>query len=286
MESPHLTDTGRVARYECDSNGHLNVQHYVRRILQASEAVFGRSPDGGVPYRDLHFRFHRELMAGSTTSVASTERNSTGVPGRVHVLSNFDGNMTSATAICAFEHLRDLDQVDKNSIPKDALPRFLPVVSYSPVDTAGLLQRGLAIQTDPMNLTSLECDETGVMSLHAMVGHFYRAAMKLWEFIGIDEDWFDDNDYGGIAMEMKLTLYGSLVRGSSFKIVSWVPRLDENGLDLANQLVVLPEGKPIARICASSMILDRANRRPVKMPANIVETYQQKLTVAMGDLAV
>ena len=75
---------------------------------------------------------------------------------------------------------------------------------------------------------------------------------------------------------MKLTCFGNIAAGEAYDIVSWVPVMTRNVLHLANQLNESSSGKPVARICAASMIFDRKTRKPVEFPQPVQDDYKSR----------
>ncbi len=271
--------SNRVTPAECDDNGHLNVQHYVGRFANPTRTVSGQhqTPCGEAAVQDMHIRFNRELLAGAETRVHSGIVGKGPYSGRIlHCLTADDTASPCATALdMSGTIVAGLPTIDRPA-PEYAVPRSLPTDPYRAVDTDELLRKELGIIGASQVVEAADCDETEIMAAGPMVGHFFRAAMHLWQFAGFERSWFGDNGYGGIAVEMKLTRFAGIRAGRSFAIVSWVPRLTNNLLDLANQMVEVPSGRPVARICAASMIFDRKTRRPVDFPQAVRDYHARQ----------
>ena len=262
---------------ECDKNQHLNVQYYVERFLRATELCV---PDGSsnTEPNDLHFRFHRELLAGDPTTIRSgVVRQGASDSRLLHVLAKGDGDAVCATALGNPERVNYEVAITDLGIPDIAVPRNLPKTPYQPVDTAALVASELALTTKTGLVCSDECDEAGGFRADYMVREFHDAAMLLWQFVGFDPGWFSKGGLGGVAAEMKLTQFRQIGAGSNYEVVSWVPQMSKNVLHLANQLNDAATGDPVARICAASMIFDRKTRRPVEFPQSVQDGYAGRL---------
>ncbi|MGI9357607.1 MAG: thioesterase family protein [Rhizobiaceae bacterium] len=275
----HTVRLNRVTSAECDDNGHLNVQHYVGRFANAARLVSGQHQTVYCEARvqDMHIRFHRELLSGAETYVHLGIVGKGPYAGRIlHLLTADDTASPCATALDMSDTaIAGLPTIDRPA-PEYAVPRSLPIEAYRTIDTDELLHKELGIIGASQVVKAADCDETDAMAASPMVGHFFRAAMRLWRFAGFERNWFGDNGYGGVAVEMKLTRFAEIQAGRSFAIVSWVPRLTNNLLDLANQMVEMPSGKPVARICAASMIFDRKTRRPVDFPQTVRDYHARQ----------
>ncbi len=277
-----------VAAHECDKNNHLNVQYYVERFIKSVQRCGSNTDAQGkenLNPRDMHFRFHRELLAGAGTKTYSAMIEPTEGQARVlHVLCDDASDAPSATSLCLTEDTPDQVPTIAGSVPDFAAQRALPWAPYEPVDTQALLSNDLALTTMSGVVSDKECGETQALRTDLMVKKFHDAAMSLWQFVGFDPTWFSKGNYGGVAAEMKLTQFGVIDVGQSFEIVSWVPSLTSNVLHLANQLNESASGRPVARICAASMIFDRKTRRPVEFPQSVREYYAKKFA-AFSDLS-
>ena len=113
-----------------------------------------------------------------------------------------------------------------------------------------------------------------------LVGRFFASASQLWAFAGFSMKWFADNGYGGAAVEMKLTLHEPIRVGQDYAIHSWVPHMSSKMLPLSNQLVSVPDARPLASISANSIVMDHATRMAVDIP----EEFRRKHANRFGEL--
>ncbi|NKB52642.1 MAG: hypothetical protein GKR97_10510 [Rhizobiaceae bacterium] len=274
------TCTDIVQPNECDKNGHLNVQFYVERFISATQqCTFEEKvkPQLALFPTDMLFRFHRELLAGNRTNIRSGVVTAEGSDRRLlHILSEDDGGKVCATALCRPGSASGRIPIVDGPVPDIAAPRNLPSKNYEPADTAALLGNQLALITKQGTVDVDHCGPLKALRTDLMVKAFHDAAMSLWKFVGFEDQWFSSGDYGGIAAEMKLTQFDEIGAGQSYEIVSWVPHMTKNVLHLANQLNEAASGKPVARICAPSMIFDRKTRRPVEFPEAVRNHYDRQ----------
>ena len=125
-----------------------------------------------------------------------------------------------------------------------------------------------------------ECGGDGCMNDGDLVGRFFASASQLWAFAGFSMKWFADNGYGGAAVEMKLTLHEPIRVGQDYAIHSWVPHMSSKMLPLSNQLVSVPDARPLASISANSIVMDHATRMAVDIP----EEFRRKHANRFGEL--
>ncbi|GIL02544.1 MAG: hypothetical protein BroJett030_24430 [Alphaproteobacteria bacterium] len=274
-----------VAPSECDGNRHMNVSHYVRRFSEAGQNFLAIHGAGAAAYRpaNRHFRFHRELEENSRVLVVSIAVGGGAHRGEiVHVMEDADRGFVSATCIDSdFPELPTGLPATLGGPPAKARPRSIERGRYRPVDVDTLVARRLAMVAHRNRVAASECDGDGRMSDGDLVGRFFASASHLWSYAGFDMSWFRENGHGGAAVEMKLTRHADIAAGQDYAIVSWVPRMAGKMLALSNQMVAVPDNRPLASISAVSIVLDHDTRTAVEIP----EAFRRKHAARFGELA-
>ncbi len=273
-----------VSSGECDANRHLNVSQYVRRFSEAGQNLFSMHGLGEEWYRptNRHFRFHREITDDSATIVNSIRIGAGDHAGQVfHAIHDAGRNFVSATCLDGGFAI-GIDRLPETlgGPVSKAKPRSIPGDPFTAVKVEELLENRLAIVSHRNRVRSGECDDDGCMADGDLVGRFFAAASQLWTYAGFDAGWFADNGYGGAAVEMKLTVHDKIRAGQDYAILSWVPCMSAKMLALSNQMVTVPENRPLASISASSIIMDRKTRLAVEIP----KSYRNKYLARFSEL--
>ncbi len=282
------THKNLVSSADCDANEHVNVSHYVRCFSEAGQNLFSMHGSGETWYRPLtrHFRFHREVRDRSSTIVNSIRIGAGDHAGEIlHVMHDAGRNFVSATCL-------DTDfPVAVDGLPRtgggpvaNAKPRSIAQGPFIPVDTEELLQNRLAIVTHRNRVRGDECDGDGRMADGDLVSRFFAAASQLWAYAGFDMSWFTENGYGVAAVEMKLTVHEEIKPGQDYAIISWVPRMSAKMLALSNQMVTVPENRPLASISATSIVMEHRARLVAEIPETFRKKYQARFA-GLGELA-
>ncbi|MEX3007559.1 thioesterase family protein [Hoeflea sp. TYP-13] len=274
------THKSLVGHIECDANAHMNVANYVRRFSEAGQNLFAMHGANAIRYNpaNRHFRFHREMEADSRALVLSVQIGAGDHCGQVlHVMQDADRNTVTATCIDSdFECLPERLPVTRGGPPSKAKPRGITAGRYEPVDTDALLSMRQAIVAHRNRVLASECTGDGIMTDGDLVARFFESATQLWAYAGFEPLWFKDNDYGGAAVEMKLTHHAPIHADVDYAIVSWVPGISAKMLPLSNQLISVPDGNPLASISAVSIVMDRKSRLPVEFPAELRAKHESR----------
>ncbi len=273
-----------VGSTECDANEHMNVSHYVRRFSEAGQNLFSMHGAGDSWYRpaNRHFRFHREVRSDSRTVVNSIRIGAGNHAGQIlHVMQDAGRNFVSATCLDGdfADTVEGLPHTGGGPTAK-AKPRSIPAGPFVPTDTGRLLENRLALVSHRNRVRGDECDGDNYMADGDLVGRFFAAASQLWSYVGFDMGWFAEHGYGGAAVEMKLTVHEKIRSGQDYAILSWVPRMSSKMLALSNQIITVPENRPLASISATSIVMDQKTRLAVEIP----ETFRKKYVARFAEL--
>ena len=273
-----------VGLAECDANEHMNVSHYVRRFSEAGQNLFSMHGAGDRWYRPAirHFRFHREIRSDSRTLVNSIRIGAGPHAGEIfHVMQDAGRNFVSATCLDTgfADPVKGLPETG-GAPTAQAKPRSIKAGPFVPTDSNRLLENQLALVSHRNRVRGDECDGDNLISDGDLVGRFFAAASQLWTYVGFDMSWFSENGYGGAAVEMKLTVHDKIGSGQDYAILSWVPRMSSKMLALSNQMVTVPENRPLASISATSVVMDHKTRMAVEIP----ETFRKKYHARFAEL--
>lgn len=274
-----------VGPSECDGNRHMNVSHYVRRFSEAGQNFFAMNGAGATWYRpsNRHFRFHRELEENARALVLTIVVGAGEHAGQiVHVMHDADRGFVSATCLdSGFAALPPNLPQTRGGPPAKAKPRTIAAGPYAPADVGRLLDDRLAMIAHRNRVQANECDGDGRIDDGDLVGRFFASASRLWAYAGFDMAWFRDKGYGGAAVEMKLTIHEDIPVGQDYAIVSWVPRMSGKMLPLSNQMVSVPDNRPLASISAISIVMDHETRLLVEIP----EEFRARHAARFADIA-
>lgn len=271
-----------VEQAHCDGNGHLNVSQYVRLFSTAGQNFLTKYGASALRYspQNRHFRFHKEVLEHSRVAILSIRLGKNGQMTQsqggsiLHVLQNLDRAEIAATCLDSdFAIMWDKLPTTEGGAPVKAMPRSLSPERFDIANVGHLLDNKLALLAHQNRVTAQECGSAGHMDDHHMVGKFFGAANHLWPWAGFEPQWFKENQYGVAALEMKLTYHGPIRCGDDYAIVSWVPHLGGKMVPLSHQLVTQGAHRPIASICANSVVLDHNTRLSVDIPEKIRDRH-------------
>lgn len=269
-----------VNTWECDENDHLNVQFYFDKFEEAdrqfrmltgfSEALVGSR-------RVRHARYHVELMAGSLLKVASyVAFDGPHMLSVVHEMTEVSTGEVCATAIDGYtpnpssaKQLRARFKDVEENISKMAAPRGISASAFSGKPSAeDLLKNGGAITGRatvlPKHLTvEQKAGDTFALSC------FSDAAAHIWEQTPMNTAWLDENEYGRVALEQKLSWISPLKLGDMVEVVSCVTGHQGNTFTI-RQHMFEARTKRLAAVCDQvSISMDLNNRKVVPLTDDI-----------------
>jgi len=104
-----------------------------------------------------------------------------------------------------------------------------------------------------------------------MLTQFYIAGFTdgvphIWDHIGITGSWLQKNNFGRVAVEMKLSILQPARVGAVLKLVSRSPRVGEKTITLVHQVVDMETGSVYATGEVVGLIMDLEGRKALPIP--------------------
>ncbi|MCB1475431.1 MAG: thioesterase family protein [Rhodobiaceae bacterium] len=256
MTEPMLTLRTMANTWECDGNGHLNIQFYFGNFDDAGRvfAAAGWAPTD--PLISRHIRFHAELHAEQDIIIRSKA-----VPaGVVHHMYTDDGARLSATAI-------DLHGAPTTfGIDDEAAPRGLDIAPPEAADLTALLATGEAVIANIAVVRPEQCDPQRGMTDRHIVSCISNAAAAAWALAGFDIAFRRQNGLGTVAVEMKVTAHERPSPGDILEIIS-SPRAATSKIVRMHHCV---RNRSTGRVAVTgdivALLMDLKKRRTVSLP--------------------
>ncbi|WP_417670568.1 acyl-CoA thioesterase [Roseibium sp.] len=266
-----------VNRWECDENDHLNVQFYFSRFEEAdrqfqllsgmSEAIVGAR-------RVRHVRYHNELRCGDLVSVRShAALDGPHIFTVVHEMRNASTGTLAATAIDGY--------APTAAAAKQIRPRFKNVIKDMPADAA---PRGLSATPAPHKTTLASILNAGAQVCFRgtvlprdigpegraddrfALGAFTDAVPHVWQQTPMNHAYLSQNNFGRVAVEMKLTWISPLKTGDMFLIASAPTSVQSKTFTLRHHLFE-SRTQRLAAVCdVVALVMDLEARKAVPLP--------------------
>lgn len=258
--------SGVVKRWECDHNGHWNMQFYMRGFQMASEVlatlVTGTNP--GARSADLrHYRFHREVFCPEAMYVLSSRIAEGPLTGSVlHRMLRGGDRLLSATAI------------ERPGYPVDALPfctaeELRPALSRGlaavPHDAAGA--DGAEPGADVIGiLRPADLDHLGEAQCDVLAALCTGSSHGFLSGIGLTTEWVRQNNCNRMAVEMSFKRHAPCRLGDMLATRTRVSTLGHRHFTLCQQIVDGVTGAPRATLEKLMLMIDLDTRKPVGLP--------------------
>ncbi|MCA0043369.1 thioesterase family protein [Celeribacter litoreus] len=262
-ESAVVSYSGAVKRWECDRNGHMNVQFYVRAFQMASEVlatlVLGENP--GTQSSDLrHYRFHGELFSGEAMHIQSSRIADGEFAGWV-LHRMFKGARLSATAI-------ERPAYPVEGLPAcrpEALEKALPRGLSPTAERAGGLSDTLS--ASPVGvLRPSELDHHGAVQWNALTALCSNASHGFLEQIGLTADWVNTSNCNRMAVEMSIARHGLGAAGDTVAIRAGIADVASRSFTMRMEVVHGVTAAPLATVEQLCLVVDLESRKPVMVP--------------------
>lgn len=275
-----------VNSWECDENAHLNVQYYFTRFDEAdrqfrletslSETLVGAR-------RVRHVRYHKELRTGDLIRVRSyVAFDGPHMVTVVHEMYLPSTGELAATAIDGYtpnensaKTLRNRFKNVQMPMAPEAAPRgIIP----SPANTRHSIEsvkasgghtifKGTVL---PRHLGPDSRAEDG-FALHC----FTDGVAHVWERTPMTHAWLAENNYGRVAVEMKLTWASPLKVGDAIEVVTGLTGCDQKTFNFRHYLFE-SRTKRLAAVCdVVGLVLDLESRTAVALPDGAKETISR-----------
>ena len=274
MIPDQLTEThcSFVNTWECDENAHLNVQFYLKRFDEAARffnLLHGSGTHDGPLPSARHVRYHAELPSGRTTRILSGQIADGAFGGWVvHVMEDTVTARISATAIDGPSGVKFKNQVPESAVTT-ALPRSVetprpPRTGSEVLGVGGVVSHQCIAQPG-------ECDVQGRLLQQFYVAHMSNAAARVWDHAGIDIKWLEENNFGRVAVEMKLVHHEAARAGDAVMLYSVPEAMGRKTLRLHHELVRASDGAALMTSEVVALIMDLGTRKVVQIPDSIAE---------------
>lgn len=268
-----VTLRSAVNTWECDENGHMNVQFYAERFDHAAAQAALSGAPAGLP-RLRHVRYHRELHAGESLLVRSLAVADGPCPATmVHGLYSLDREVLAATAVDGFAAAGGGTPAARFADLPEAAPRGL--AEAPPAAAAGfdaLIAAG-AIETFRGIIPPRLCDAAGEARIRAFVHCFTDAAGHFWTAAGFHRQWFEARNLGRAVVEMRLAVERPLRADMAVANLTVVTRATAKVLAYRHHLFDLTDGRPAGSADIATVIFDLAQRRAVTLPEPLLARY-------------
>ena len=258
-----------VNSWECDENVHMNVQFYLKRFDEAARFFRLLAGDGntGSPLpHTRHVRYHSELRMAQLTVTSSAQVLDGPLTGHVvHFMRESMTGRLCATAIDAPDGSAYTVAVASANIP-EALPRSIPVEPQIPLSGQAMLDNGGIISHRCM-VHPGECDRNGEMLEQFHISRFTDGAPHVWDHAGLGTKWLNENGFGRVAVEMKITHHNPARAGDAVALHSSVSAVGAKTIRLHHELVDARDGKALASGDVIALVMDLKTRKAVEMPS-------------------
>ncbi len=283
MDQPIETSRRFVNTWECDENAHLNVQFYYWHFEDAHvhfwyEAGWPASRE--LPsIRHHHVRFHAELHVSDLMLIRShLARTETGLA-LCHLMFNAETDNLAATCWCPLDDEGLTELVPGAPVidpPEAALPRSLGSGVIALADRAQADRAGF-IETFRTILKSSDCNAGGTATTKSLIAFQSDAAGHLWTHIGLDKDWLEDNHFGRVAIESRISILSDIRAGAPILIVTGLMGFAAKTITFRHHIYDIAANTQVAAGEITALAIDLDARRATSWPGEILKIFQSRL---------
>ena len=269
------TARGFVNSWECDENRHMNVQFYLRRFETAS-AIFAALAGTGLSDASMvktrHVRYHRELIEADCIRTVSGTVTDGPFSGRVlHAIYHTGNGALCATALDELvsqeiaARLGELSAADAD-ITALASPRGLDDGDIEAAGYDAMLASGEAVTSFRHVLGPADCDRDGNILSSTFISCFTDGAPHAWDLTGLTSTWLQGQNFGRVAVELKLQRCAEACPGDILELVSWAGDIQEKTFRISHVVRNMVTREVLALGQVRNVVLDLETRRVVKLP--------------------
>ena len=270
---------GAVNAWECDQFGHMNVQFYLGKSIDAlawTASALGLGPAAArekqlalVPVAD-RILFRRELRAGDGFHIRTTLR-----AARADALDLATEILNTETGELAAQLEREAKLYDlaarrfvpltpelRAAAPGSAnLQALPPVTPAAPAhDAAGLLD------TSRGTFNQWELDASGHAHLRFRMNAYTSAMPHLMAKIGFTTEAREEKSWGFAALDYKLAHARPIKVGEPYEMRSGLFELKDKTMRMVHHMVQAMTGEPLGRLEFVVAMFDLAQRRTMPIP--------------------
>ena len=267
--SPICTHYSRVQPWECDENKHMNAQFYAARFQQAT-AEFAAATGLVRPRNSkqrLTLRFYAEaqteqhLVVESALIEVSPHSYAIG-----HRLLDAASERLLATSIDQSPW-----QLQQRHLPSRSFePRFdAPGIDPNSMNAPNTEQDALADGGFPSGriaITPTNIGTDGHYPHRIYVALFGQGAAITWDVIGLKHDVLQSHRWGGMVVNLSMTILQPLQPGTLVKQVSRILTLRSRFITIRHDQFNVETGEPIARSVATGILVSLDTRRIIPFP--------------------
>ncbi|MEM9120495.1 MAG: thioesterase family protein [Cyanobacteria bacterium P01_F01_bin.56] len=268
--SPICTHHSRVQPWECDENEHMNAQFYAARFQQAT-AEFAAATGLVRPLNSkqrLTLRFHAEahteqhLVVESALIEVSPHGYAIG-----HRLLDAASERLLATSIDQSPWQRQPGHLPSRPFE----PRFdAPGIDPNPINAPKAEPDALADGGFPSGRIAIATKNMGTDGHYPhqiYVALFGQGAAIAWDVIGLTQDVLQSHRWGGMVVNLSMTILQPLQPGILVKQVSRIVTLRSRVMTIRHDQFNVETGEPIARSVSTGMLVNLNTRRIIALPA-------------------
>lgn len=279
-----------VNTWECDENDHLNVQFYFAKFDEADRQfrfLTGLSDALVGARRVRHVRYHGELWAAALITVRSyAVFDGPHAFSVVHEMLDGSTGKLAATALdgyapstrAAGELRKRFAEVSGEMIPQAAPRSFEAAAAVTTASEKALLDGGASI-INRATVMPRDCTAEGRAEDRFALACITDGVPHLWERTAMTRAWLEKNDYGRVAMEMKLTYGTPLKAGMPVHVVTGFTGCADKTFTFRHHLFDSAAGRIAAVMDVTGLVMDLEARKAVPLTAE-ARADIERLTLA------
>lgn len=258
--------------WECDENAHINVQFYFKRFEEALDVFLAKSGLNKQAHSLVtrHVRFHKEVHAANSLSVESGVISHGPYAGCLgHRMINITSGKLCTTALDQLHSPLSSEYLYDAHLYDEVLPRGLESGAIDPVDTAKYLSDHNAMITNYTTIRSHDLDENGDFLSSRIISMFTDGAPHLWERAGVTTPWLQENNFGRVAVEIKINPVAKPVLGVPLQLVSRVSEIEGRTFRINHQIEEIQSRRLIALGQVRCLVMSLDTRKAVSLPTGM-----------------
>lgn len=297
------TYRGYVNQWECDENGHMNLQFYLAKAADASLALLtdiglgleeNRRSNRAIVNRGHHMRFHREFRATDTLAVRSgitrLERTSITI---YHEVRNPVADALAASIAIEVELLdreagRPLDMPDRvvndahdwsAALPEHARPRSVTEAALD-LHQRPTIERARKIgmwESARAAVQVRDCDDAGFVEPRYYLNRLSDAQAHNWAMLGLNRQLLAQNGWGSATVELRMKHVVPFVAGDSVVVMSGLREIGSKTVQLHHWFFNALTGEIASLAQAAALIFDMNSRNAIGVPDGYQDSVAAKL---------
>ncbi len=294
------TYRGAVDLWECDTNGHMNVEFYIARFSEALRhlgTAIGMTPKrarrSGVALagREFRVRYRRELYAGDILALRSAL---TGV-GEGELVSRHELSDAATGEVAALAEIREvcvaLESGAAAPWPDGARARAEAMVSAMALEPVPPLEppprsgpgTGATFESGHGAVNHWECHAFGHMSARFYAARASDCAAHMRFQLGLGRAVLEERRWGSTALEHHLGLRRQLFAGDVVAITTGFREVGNKTFRFVHRFTDLESGEVTATLRVLSCLLDLERRKALVIPDEVRARIAERITEMIAD---